>query len=118
MPDKSFTVLLIAFSIGVSAADRGDRPTHPPVTAPKNVEFGGGDGNGCDRAVVIRGSTGARDSVASEIAWLRARYPGYKFVDNTVQTRGKRTFEEITIEPSAGARKVVCFDVTEGFGNL
>jgi hypothetical protein len=52
------------------------------------------------------------------MAWLVARYPGYKFRDNTVETRGRRTFEQITIETAAGERKVVCFDVTEGFGHL
>ena len=110
MTARGLAVLLIAFSIVVAAADRD--------AAPKNVEFAGGDGTGCDRAVVIRGSKGSRDIVASEIAWLRAHYPGYKYRDNAVETRGRRTFEEITIETAAGERKVVCFDVTEGFGHL
>ena len=113
------TVLLIALSPGVTAADREERrKPQPSIAAPKHVEFAGGDGSGCDRAVVIRGSKGSRDIVAGEMAWLRARYPGYKFRDNTVETRGRRTFEEIAIETAAGERKVLCFDVTEGFGDF
>jgi len=116
---RLLAALLIAFSIVVAAADREERQkSQPSVAAPKNVEFAGGDGNGCDRAVVIRGSKGSRDIVASEMAWLVARHPGYKFRDNTVETRGRRTFEEITIETAAGEMKIVCFDVTEGFGHL
>jgi len=99
-------------------AQRDERPVSAPISKPPNVEFAGGDGNGCDRAVVIRGSRGARDAVQGEIAWLRTRYPGYKFLDNTVETRGGRSFEEITFETAAGQRKAVCFDITEGFGNL
>ena len=116
---RLLAVILLAFSTVVTAAGR-DEPqrSQPPVAAPKNVEFAGGDGNGCDRAIVLRGSKGARDSVTSEIAWLRVRYPGYKFRDNTVETRGGRTFEEIVIETASGEKKVVCFDITEGFGNL
>ena len=111
-------ILLVAFSV-VAAAQRGEGQRHqPPIAAPKNVEFAGGDGNGCDRAVVIRGSKGSRDIVAGERAWLGARYPGYKFSDNTVETRGRRAFEEITIETAAGERKVVCFEITEGFSHL
>lgn len=116
---RLLAVLLIAFSIVAAAADREERRnSRPSVAVPKNVEFAGGDGNGCDRAVVIRGSKGSRDIVASEMAWLGARYPGYKFSDSAVETRGRRTFEEITIETAAGERKVVCFEVTEGFGHL
>lgn len=112
-------VLLITSSVGATAADREERRgSQASVAPPKHVEFAGGDGNGCDRAVVIRGSKGSRDIVASEIDWLRTRYPGYKFSDNTVNTRGRHTFEEITIETAAGERKVVCFDVTEGFGHF
>jgi hypothetical protein len=103
----------------VAAADRDERQTsQPSVAAPPYVEFAGGDGDSCDGAVVIRGSKGSRDIVASERAWLGARYPSYKFRDNIVETRGRRTFEEITIETAAGERKVVCFDVTDGFGHF
>jgi hypothetical protein len=116
---RLLAVILLPLSIVVTAAGRDQpRSSQPPIAAPKNVEFAGGDGNGCDRAIVLRGSKGARDSVASEMAWLGARYPGYKFRDNTVETRGGRTFEEIVIETATGERKVVCFDVTEGFGYL
>lgn len=112
-------VLPMALSVGVTAADRKERrESRPPVAALGSVEFAGGDGSGCDRAVVIRGSRGSRDIVANEMAWLRTRYPGYKYSDNTVETRGARTFEEVTIETAAGERKVVCFDVTEGFGRF
>ncbi|WP_212758167.1 dienelactone hydrolase family protein [Usitatibacter palustris] len=95
----------------------GGQP-QPPTAAPKGVEFVGGDGNGCERAVVIRGSKGSRDIVASEMAYLKTRYPGYKFRDNSVATKGGRSFEEIVIETEAGEKKTVCFDITEGFGNL
>lgn len=110
--------LLIAFSSVAGAANLEPRELQPTIAAPKHVEFAGGDGSGCDDAVVIRGSKGSRDIVASEMAWLGARHPGYKFRDNAVDTRGKRTFEEITIETAAGEKKVVCFDITEGFGHF
>jgi hypothetical protein len=110
--------LLAGYSGLPRAAQREEPPVSPPISKPANVEFAGGDGNGCDRAVVIRGSTGARDTVQGEIAWLRVRYPGYKFSDNMVETRGKRTFEEITIETAAGEKKKVCFEITEGFGHF
>ena len=61
---KLLAVILLPLSIVVTAAGR-DQPqsSQPPITAPKNVEFAGSDGNGCDRAVVIRGSKGSRDIV-------------------------------------------------------
>ena len=115
---RLLAILLIAFSSLASGADVERQAPGPSVAAPKHVEFAGGDGSGCDRAVVIRGSKGSRDIVASEIAWLGQRYPGYKFRDNRVETRRARTFEEITIETTSGERKVVCFDVTDGFGHF
>ena len=107
----------ISLSFPIPALAHGEAPRSVP-SAPQGVIFSGGDGNGCDRAVVIRGAKGTRDAVAAEIAWLRSRYPGYKFRDNAVETREKRSFEQITIETVAGEKKTVCFDVTEGFGVL
>ena len=119
MNPRALLIIGLAWGACAAAADVADgRKAQPSVAAPPNVEFAGGDGNGCDRAVVLRGSTGSRDIVASEVAWLRTRYPGYKLGTNTVETRGRRTFEEITIETAAGERKVVCFDITEGFGHF
>ena len=114
---RLLAIVLIAFTSVTGAADL-ERQESSAVAAPKHVEFAGGDGSGCERAVVIRGSKGSRDIVASEIAWLGAHHPGYKFRDNSVETRGRRTFEEITIETTSGEKKVVCFDITEGFGHF
>ena len=117
------SLVLIAGAITASAvaaaADRDAREkSQPAATTPAKVELGGGDGNGCDRALVIRGSTGSRDILASEVAWLNARYPQYRFRDTTVATRGGRTFEEIAFETATGEKKAVCFDITDGFGKF
>ena len=53
-----------------------------------------------------------------EMAWLRTHYPGCKFRDTTVETRERRTFEQVVIETAAGETRAVCFDITEGFGTL
>ena len=108
------SIALVAVLAANAAEPKGDSIPG----APQDVRFEGGSGEGCERPVVIRGAKGARDLVAGEIAWLRKKHPGYKFRDNAVDTRGKRTFEEITIEMPGGKTRTVCFDVTEGFGSF
>jgi len=109
MMRASFVAVLLASSS--AAAQKTDaQPPEPP----KGVTFAGGDGTSCDRAVIIRGASGAEPATLAQVAWLRTRHPGYKFKDNSLESRGARKLETITIE--AGGRTLpVCFDITESF---
>jgi hypothetical protein len=55
--------------------------------------------------------------VASEYAWLREFYPGYKFIKQTLafmELNGKKvTFDVLDIKTAEGVEKKIYFDISE-----
>jgi hypothetical protein len=74
------------------------------------------DGTSIERAVVIKSEAGSAGAVASEGAWLRENYPGWRRTRQALMRRDGRRYDRIDLESPTGDKTSVYFDITDGFG--
>ena len=82
---------------------------------PSGVTFGGGDGSSFARAIVVH-ARGELSGVPAEYAYIRARYPGYRFIMQQLVFHGRRSYDLMTFKSADGKKHLLYFDITEYFG--
>jgi hypothetical protein len=88
----------------------------PPDLA--HIVFSGGDGSSCQKAVVIEHAKNTAEGLAAEKAWLAARYPQARIAIKAQSGEKNRYYETVELQPKAGEKVRVCFDITGFFGRM
>jgi hypothetical protein len=111
---------------GGSRLPTGSAPTVPGTrdSIDRPVRIDGGDGRGCQNAVVIHAPSD-HDAVQAAFAWLEEHYPGYQYLgaglSPSVTVKGQesgeaKVYDIFSIELMGGEHRGVCFDITESWG--
>jgi hypothetical protein len=83
--------------------------------ASRGVTFSGGNGSSFETAIVVN----ARDEISgvrSEYDYIRARYPGYRFISQALAPHGGKTYDIMTFKSADGKKHVLYFDISKYFG--
>jgi hypothetical protein len=101
--------------MGVAGANPMPAPPVLPTPEP-HVQFRGGDGTDCARAVVIAGARHETEGVRAERWWVYSKHPGARIASQSVTEKDGRALETITILTADGASRAICFDITSFYG--
>ena len=107
--------LAAKFLVAVAWADPIPAPPLLPTPEP-HVQFGGGDGADCTRAIVISGARHESEGVRAERWWVYSKNPGSRIASQSVSQRDGKALDTIEILTSDGASRLICFDITSFFG--
>jgi hypothetical protein len=107
--------LAVTFLVGVATADPIPAPPMLPTPEP-HIQFGGGDGADCGRAVVIAGARHESEGVRAERWWVYSKNPGSRITSHSVSQNDGKDLETIQILTADGASRAICFDITSFFG--
>ena len=115
----AWCLLCALFLIGCRATT-GASASSPSLEPSAPVRIDGGDGLGCQNAVVIHTPSDS-ETVDAAFGWLADRYPGYldlgaSLSPSVVGSRESRVYDLFRIELPSGERKGICFDITESWG--
>lgn len=86
-----------------------------PTPGP-HIEFRGGEGTDCGRAVVIAGARHETEGVRAERWWVYSKNPGSRIAAQSVSKKDGKDFETIRILTADGRSRAICFDITSFFG--
>ena len=112
---------LVATATATSPASSASSPasTSPSSTKPtSSITYGGGDGSTCEQAIVIQGAKGEPDGVASEYAWLKSHFPGYKMSRQAEINNSGKMFDQLDFADRDGKPHSICFDITAYYGKF
>jgi hypothetical protein len=90
--------------------------TTSSTAGPGGGAYGGGDGLGCERRVIIRGATNEMAGIAAEHQWLRAHYPGSRLKLQSLTRCGESPTDQMTILTRTGEELDIFFDISDFFG--
>lgn len=113
----ALSLFLLFLGLGAARADGPANSTQPIL--PKNlshVKFYGADGSSCQKAIVITQAANNSEGVAAEKAWVAWKYPGAKIKGQAVSGSKNKTFDTLELETASGEAKMLCFDITDFFG--
>jgi uncharacterized membrane protein YkoI len=119
---KLFPLLIIIFFASCSSTKKsqtGSSATSAvtssdvPATSPKSSAQK--DGSNYEKAIVIKAKNEAK-GVAEEYKWLREQYPGYKLIEQSLSSEGKKHYDILKIQTKDGEEKSIYFDITNFFG--
>jgi hypothetical protein len=116
----------VAFGYFYNANASSDFAPGAPIAAKKvalppdlaHIAFSGGDGSSCQKAVVIEHARNTAEGLAAEKAWLAAYYPQARIAVKAQSGEKNRYYETVELQPKAGAKVRVCFDITGFFGRM
>src|SRR5574338_427887 len=83
-------------------------------TLASNPAIGGGSGSSHKTAIVIHASSAAV-GVRAQDAYLKAHYPGYRFVGHAFTTRNGRWYDIVLFTDARGKKRSLYFDISEYF---
>jgi hypothetical protein len=83
---------------------------------PSGATFSGGDGQGCQRRVVITGTTKELTGIVAEYKWLASKYPGYKLLGQSLSDCDGHPIDEMKIKTATGQELEIDFDISAFFG--
>lgn len=78
-----------------------------------SLEFAGGDGTTCEKAIVIKGATSELEGVASEYRYLSERHPGWSLKEQSLLHSGDRSYDLLKFVTADGKERRACFDISE-----
>ncbi len=81
-------------------------------TPEPHIQFGGGDGTDCARAVVIAGARHETEGVRAERWWVYSKNPGSRIASQSVSQKDGKALDTIKILTADGTSRVICFDIT------
>lgn len=106
-------LLAIIFLLGsCSSSKKISNETQPAEVSELSSQQ---NGSSYERAIVIN-KTKTGDGIKAEYEWIRKNYPGYKLKSQSLQTRGKKVYDVLTIITADGKKKEIYFDISNFFG--
>ena len=84
-------------------------------TPPQPVNYAGGDGSCCQKAVVINNAKFRETGELAERLWLDQRYPGRQETKQSSLDSAGRHFDVINLATADGRKATVYFDATDWF---
>jgi len=99
---RSLAILAIAFALAAWQALGSD----PAIS--------GGSGSSHETAIVVHVSSAA-DGVRAQDTYLRAHYPGYRFIRRAFAFYQGKSYEIITFIDAHGKKHSLYFDISEYF---
>lgn len=87
------------------------KQTHSTASAPK-IAYSGGDGSSMDQAVVIENAKDETDGEEAEYAWVRKKFPGFKFKSKGLVKRGDKKYDHVFGTKADGTDADFYFDIT------
>jgi hypothetical protein len=85
-----------------------------PGAAP-GIKFRGGDGSSCEARIRIKGAVNANTGVAAEHHWIRARYPGYQVMKQSLIDCEDEPTDRMTLVNVVGDQRTVYFEISDFF---
>jgi hypothetical protein len=85
-----------------------------PGVAP-GINFHGGDGSTCAARVLIKGAVNADTGVAAEHRWIRARYPGFRVLQQSLIDCEDEPTDRMTLVNVVGDERIVYFEISDFF---
>jgi hypothetical protein len=85
-----------------------------PGAAP-GIKFRGGNGSSCEARIRIKGAVNADTGIAAENHWLRAKYPGYRVMRQSLIDCDDEPTDRITLVNVAGEERSVYFEISDFF---
>ena len=116
------TIVLFVLLLYVAGSSASAAPTKCDVHAnlPKSlshITFKGGQGEGCEDAVVIENAKSTVEGVAAEKVWIKTCYPSAHIKTNAVGHKEGRAYDVVEITTENNLTKQLCFDITKFFGS-
>jgi hypothetical protein len=112
-PARSVLIATLLASSGL--AD----PLPAPILLPTpegHIQFAGGDGSSCRRAIVIVGARHETEGVRAERWWVFTKHAGSRIASQDLSQEAGRQLETIHILAAEGSSRTICFDITSFFG--
>jgi hypothetical protein len=78
---------------------------------------GGGNGQSIAEAIVIN-ETNETEGVAAEYDWLKANYPGYSMIQQSLINQEGKPYDKMEIKTADGDKKTIYFDISHFFGKF
>lgn len=116
---KSFGVLVVTLALVACETPSSNTKTGgflPPLPA-KPTTFSGGNGSSYKTAIVVHASSEAT-GVPAEYAYIKAHYPGYRFISQGLSFEHGKSYDIMTFADSHGKKHVLYFDISEYFGRM
>ncbi|HET6990920.1 MAG TPA: hypothetical protein VFJ43_06325 [Bacteroidia bacterium] len=115
---KKFIFLLL-IAAGISSCHHAKNVTSSGQKESEKVSSGSGGGNGqsIDEAIVINETT-ETEGVAAEYVWLKANYPGYSLIKQSLIEEGGKPYDKMEIKTAEGDKKTIYFDISHFFGKF
>lgn len=113
--EKKMTRLLICLAL-VSALVCACASS--PPASEEGVRFVGGNGSSAAEAIVIKGVDDEANGVAAEHAWLQQNMPGWEVTGQSLLTKGRKSYDAMTVRSASGEERTIYFDITGFFGKL
>ena len=85
--------------------------------ATSSVQAAERDGSSYEKAIIINERSEGK-GVTAEYAWLKANYPGYKSMGQSLNHKDGKSYDIIRIKTSGGTEKSVYFDISNFFGKF
>ena len=119
---KLFPLLLIIFFASCSSTKKsqtsspGTSTTSSSDVSSTSVESSAKkDGSNYENAIIIKAKNETA-GIAAEYKWLREKYPGYKLIQQSLSSEGKKHYDIMKIQTKDGEEKSIYFDITNFFG--
>ena len=103
---KRYVNLLAFLAINLASGAREVLASNPAI--------GGGSGSSHKTAIVIHASSAAA-GIRAQDAYLKAHYPGYRFVGHAFTTRNGRWYDIVLFTDVRGKKRSLYFDISEYF---
>jgi hypothetical protein len=116
---KSFGVLVVTLALVACETPSSNTKTGGllPALPTKPTTFSGGNGSSYKTAIVVHASSEVT-GVPAEYAYIKAHYPGYRFISQGLSFEHGKSYDIMTFADSHGKKHVLYFDISEYFGRM
>jgi hypothetical protein len=100
---QTFVTLAVILAISATAQSK-----------PAAAWLGGGSGSSHKTAIVVHASSAAIGQAAQH-AYIKAHYPGYRFIGHAFSFKGAKSYDIMTFADAHGKKHALIFDISEYF---
>jgi hypothetical protein len=112
-------IFLLLITAGISSCHHTKDLSSSNKKDSEKVSSGSGGGNGLSIAeAIVINETNETDGVAAEYDWLKANYPGYSLIQQSLINESGKPYDKMEIKTAEGDKKTVYFDISHFFGKF